>query len=75
MSFSTPSLGLQRFPSIVQSVVIAADSDAAGHREADKAAAAFSERGLRVRIMRPATPHNDWNDQLLASGEAAGGEI
>lgn len=62
------------FPLCVRSVVIGQDNDPAGEREATKAAAAFIERALSVRVMRPAAPFKDWNDQLLAArdaGEAA----
>lgn len=53
------------FPPIVTSVVIAADNDTAGKREADKGAAAFAERGLRVRIIRPADGFKDFNSELM----------
>jgi DNA primase len=53
------------FPPVVRSVVIAADNDAGGDREARKAAEAFAERGLTVRIMRPDPQFKDLNDQLL----------
>jgi DNA primase len=57
------------FPSVVRSVVIGADNDAAGQRETDKAAEAFTARGLSVRIMRPSAGFKDFNEQA-ASGEA-----
>ncbi len=57
-------LASMRFPPIVQSVVIAADNDTAGERETQKAASAFSERGLRVRVMRPAAGFKDFNEEL-----------
>jgi DNA primase len=56
---------------VVRSVVIASDNDAAGQREAEKAAAAFAERGLLVRIMRPAEGFKDFNDQLLRGRQPA----
>jgi DNA primase len=62
--------GMQ-FPSVVQSVVIGADNDDPGEREALKAAEAFTARGLKVRIMRPIKGFKDFNEQL-ASGEAMG---
>lgn len=61
-------LASMQFPEIVRSVVIAADNDVAGQREADKAARAFSERGLRVRTMNPRPEFKDFNEQLTASG-------
>lgn len=63
-------LSAMRFPSLVRSIVIAADNDPAGQREANKAAAAFDERGLRVRIMRPSAGFKDFNQELMASSEA-----
>jgi DNA primase len=55
------------FPPIVEWVVIGADGDAAGEREAGKAAAAFSGDGLRVRIMRP-DGAKDFKEQLMNGG-------
>jgi DNA primase len=60
-------LASMQFPAIVRSVVIAADNDAAGRREADKAAKSFSERGLNVRTMFPRPEFKDFNEQLTAS--------
>lgn len=60
------------FPKVVRSVIIAADRDPAGEREASKAAAAFIGRGLTVRTMRPAPGFKDFNDHLMASREAGG---
>jgi len=59
-----------RFPPIITSVVIAADNDDAGARQADKAALSFVARGLQVRIIRPAAGLKDFNQQLVASVEA-----
>ncbi len=53
-----------KFPSVVRSLVIVADNDAAGEREARKAAEALTARGLQVRIIRPAPDHKDWNSEL-----------
>lgn len=61
-----------QFPPIVQSVTIAADNDERGEREAAKAAACFAERGLKVRIMRPAADCKDFNEQLLSTGALRG---
>jgi DNA primase len=63
-------LSAMRFPPLVHSVVIAADNDTAGDRETAKAATAFTELGLSVRIMRPLPGFKDFNEQLIASGEA-----
>jgi DNA primase len=53
-------------PSIVRRVVIAADCDPAGEAAANKAADTFSKEGRSVRIIRPAAPHKDFNDELRA---------
>jgi DNA primase len=53
-----------RFPAGVQSVVIGADSDEAGEREARKAAVVLSGGGLHVRIMRPDKGCKDFNEML-----------
>ena len=58
-----PSLLL---PSIVKEVVIAADRDPAGDMAANRAAEMFSKEGRRVRIIRPAAPYKDFNDELRA---------
>ena len=60
------------FPLAVQHVVIGRDNDPAGEREAAKAARVFAERGLSVRVVCPNAPNKDWNEQLLAVGEAQG---
>jgi DNA primase len=60
-------LASMQFPPTVRSVVIAADNDAAGERETKKAALAFAERGLAVRIMRPSVGFKDFNEQLGAT--------
>ncbi len=61
-------LSSMAFPPLVQSIVIAADNDAAGEREAEKAASAFTERGLSVRIMCPLPSFKDFNEQLTCVG-------
>jgi DNA primase len=53
-------------PAVTRSVVIGADSDAAGEHAARKAAERFALQGRQVRIMRPRPPHKDFNDQLRA---------
>lgn len=57
-------LPAMRFPPLVREVVIGADADAAGRREAEKAASAFSSRGLSVRVIYPEPGFKDFNDQL-----------
>lgn len=52
------------FPDGVRSIVIGADGDAAGEAAAQKAAEAFSARGLRVRILRPLDGAKDFNEEL-----------
>ena len=53
-----------RFPPEVRSIVIGADNDDAGTIAADKAAKAFTSRGLAVRIIRPLSGFKDFNDEL-----------
>lgn len=64
-------LASMQFPEMVKTVVIAPDSDAAGEREAAKAAVAFSKRGLNVRTMPPPSGFKDWNEQLISEGRVA----
>jgi DNA primase len=52
------------FPPEVRSIVIAADNDPTGEREATKAAQSFARRGLSVRIIRPLVNFKDFNDEL-----------
>jgi DNA primase len=52
-------------PRAVQSVVIGADGDEAGERFAQAAAKAFALEGRRARIIRPVSPHKDFNAQLM----------
>ncbi|MDE2623764.1 MAG: toprim domain-containing protein [Betaproteobacteria bacterium] len=58
-------LPAMEFPPEVRSIVIAADNDASGKEWADKAARAYAERGLPVRILRPLDGFKDFNDELM----------
>ncbi len=57
-------LPAMQFPPQVRSIVIGADNDSAGAMAADKAAKAFTSRGLAVRIIRPLEGFKDFNDEL-----------
>lgn len=57
-------LPAMQFPADVRAITIAADNDAAGQRQADKAARAFALRGLAVRIIHPLPGFKDFNDEL-----------
>ncbi len=57
-------LPAMQFPPEVRSVVIGADNDAAGIRQAAEAARNFAARGLQVRIIRPLEGFKDFNDEL-----------
>lgn len=57
-------LPAMQFPPSVRAIVIGADNDPAGQEAADKAARAFCDRGLTVRIIRPLDWANDFNDEL-----------
>lgn len=63
----TKMLAAMAFPPSVRAVVIGADGDEPGRVAADNAAAAYSEAGLAVRIMRPASGFKDFNAQLLGT--------
>lgn len=67
VSAGASMLSAMRFPALVRSIVIAADNDTAGEREAAKAAEAFIARGLSVRIMRPTPAFKDFNEQLASA--------
>ncbi|WP_240946589.1 CHC2 zinc finger domain-containing protein [Novosphingobium sp. ERW19] len=56
-----------QFPPGVRSVLIGADNDPAGQVAADKAAHAFTDRGLTVRIIRPVSWAKDFNDELTGA--------
>jgi len=60
-----PSMSL---PDSIHSVIIGADADEAGERSAQAAGKAFAEQGLRARIIRPQSPHKDFNAELMADG-------
>lgn len=64
VSVGTSFLPGMQFPPEVHSIVIGADNDTAGCEAADKAARAFAERGLSVRIIRPLEGFKDFNDEL-----------
>lgn len=64
VSAGTTFLTAMRFPPVVRQIVIGADNDPAGREAADKAARAFAERGLAVRIIRPLEGFKDFNDEL-----------
>ena len=57
-------LPAMQFPPEVRTIVIGADNDPAGAMAADKAAKAFTSRGLAVRIIRPLEGYKDFNDEL-----------
>jgi phage/plasmid primase-like uncharacterized protein len=54
-------------PSVIE-LVIAADSDAVGQREAERAAQRWQAEGRRVRIAEPNTASTDFNDLLQRIG-------
>lgn len=62
----TSMLPHMSFASVTRSIVIGADADEAGERAAQKAAEVYRDAQLAVRIMRPAPPHKDWNEVLMA---------
>lgn len=60
----TSNLGKVALPAVVNTVVIGADADDAGRAAAAKAADAYAERWLKVRIAYPPAPAKDWNDLI-----------
>jgi putative DNA primase/helicase len=61
-SLGASNLPQARPPSWATSATIIEDHDEAGAKAAALAAAAFAERGLRVRVLRPPTPGHDAAD-------------
>jgi hypothetical protein len=55
-------------PPAVVEVIIAADADAVGQREAERAAQRWQAEGRRVRIATPNTAGSDFNDLLQRTG-------
>ena len=53
-------------PNLVKSVIIGADADPAGESAARVAAERFASQGREVRIIRPLSPHKDFNAELMA---------
>ena len=53
-------------PNVVKSVIIGADADPAGESAARAAAERFASQGREVRIIRPLSPHKDFNAELMA---------
>ena len=58
-------------PRQVQRIVIFADNGDAGVKAANKAAATFSDRGIKVSVKFPPPEHGDWNDVLAAEHRSA----
>lgn len=63
----TTFLPAMQFPPEVRSILIGADNDPAGQVAAEKAAHAFTDRGLTVRIIRPIAWAKDFNDELTGA--------
>jgi hypothetical protein len=66
-ALSAPGIRALLLPSMVRTVVIAADNDASGAGEAAarEAAERWLWEGRHVRLMLPAAINNDFNDELL----------
>lgn len=63
-ALGTTNLGRVDLPFMTEDVVIGADADEPGEQAAQAAARAYAEKGCRVRIMRPQSPHKDFNSEL-----------
>jgi DNA primase len=59
-----------QFPPDVQAIVIGADNDPQGRAGAQKAAHAYAERGLSVRIIYPLDGFKDFNEELQGATHA-----
>ncbi len=64
VALGTGLLPFMDFPSIVESILICGQNNAAGEAAVVKAADAFCERGLGVARVFPPTEYDDWNDFL-----------
>jgi putative DNA primase/helicase len=64
-AISAGNLGRIKLPPAVTEVVVAADNDPVGRREAERAAKRWAAEGRRVRIAQPNTPGADFADLLL----------
>lgn len=58
-------------PRQVQRIVLFADNGDAGVKAARKAAAVFSDRGIKVSVKCPPPAYGDWNDVLAAENRSA----
>lgn len=56
------------FPSLVRTVLVGGDADAAGRTAADKAVGAFKDRGLIARAFFP-TQGKDFNAQMMGAAQ------
>jgi putative DNA primase/helicase len=65
---SASNLNRIKLPPAVVEVVIAADNDPVGQREAERAARRWQAEGRRVRIATPNTAGTDFNDLLQRTG-------
>ena len=70
VSVGTSNLPAMELPASVRSVVIGADNDSAGESAAQKAAHAFTLRGLDVRIIWPLESYKDFNSEAMMAAKA-----
>lgn len=65
VSLGTGNLPFVELPDAVESVIIAADNNAAGYAAAEVAGDAFARQGRRVAVRFPDPVYKDWNDELM----------
>jgi len=68
-ALSTSGLRTLVLPRVVETVILLADADPAGEAAAEKTAARWTREGRQVRIARPASGFNDFNDMLLDNAD------
>lgn len=70
-AYSAGNLAAWQWPAGVQRLVIFADHDRAGREAADKLRGRAMAARIRVDVLAPSAPGEDWNDVLVAAGAAA----
>jgi DNA primase len=68
VSAGATNLAALKFPPGVRSIVIGADNDATGHRQARLAGQAYAAQGIAVRILYPHAGFKDFNEEWRANG-------
>lgn len=64
VSLGTSVMPLMQLPNGIKVVTLGGDNNAAGRSAVNAAASAFEARGVKVRLLWPAPPFADFNDEL-----------